>query len=150
MGRRWRSWLRHCATFRKVAGSISSGRTMALGSTQPLTEMNTSIISWGKGGRCIALTFLPPSCANCHKNWELRPPGTLRASTRIALPYVIHRRKIIIKNHSNTNSDVTLKRNHFMVTMKTCNHGSLREKPRPNHGDPVTNCSTSVTFSLLV
>ena len=42
---RWRSWLRHCATSRKVAGSIPdnvigifhwhnpSGRTMALGST---------------------------------------------------------------------------------------------------------------------
>ena len=48
-GTRWRSWLRHCATSRKVAGSIPdyiigifhrhnpSGRTMALGSTQSLT-----------------------------------------------------------------------------------------------------------------
>jgi hypothetical protein len=51
--------LMHCATNRKVAGSISdgvgeiihwrnlSGRTMALGSTQPLTKMSTRIISWG-------------------------------------------------------------------------------------------------------
>jgi hypothetical protein len=54
-GTRWRSWLRHCATSRKVAGSIldgviclnPSGRTMALGSTQPLTEMSTRNISWG-------------------------------------------------------------------------------------------------------
>jgi hypothetical protein len=50
--------LRHCATNRKVAGSIPdyvigifhwhnpSGRTMALGSTQPLTEMSTRNISW--------------------------------------------------------------------------------------------------------
>jgi hypothetical protein len=49
---RWRSWLRHYATSRMVAGSITngifgifnwinpSGRTMALGSTQPLTEMS--------------------------------------------------------------------------------------------------------------
>jgi hypothetical protein len=49
---RWRSWLRHCATSRKVAGSIPdgiiaifhshdpSGRTMALGSTQPVTQMS--------------------------------------------------------------------------------------------------------------
>jgi hypothetical protein len=56
---RWRSWLRHCATSRKVAGSILDGttdifhwynpygRTMALGSTQPLTEMSTMNISWG-------------------------------------------------------------------------------------------------------
>jgi hypothetical protein len=55
----WRIWLRHCATSRKVAGSIPdvvigifhwhnpSGSTMALGLTQPLTEMNTRNISWG-------------------------------------------------------------------------------------------------------
>jgi hypothetical protein len=53
-----RSWLRHCATSRKVAGSIPdvvigifpwhnpSGGTMALGSNQPLTEMSTRNISW--------------------------------------------------------------------------------------------------------
>ena len=33
-----------------------SGRTMVLGSTQPLTEISTRNISWGKGGRCIVLT----------------------------------------------------------------------------------------------
>ena len=55
----WRSWLRHCATSWKVAGSIPddvngifhwqipSGSTMALGLTQPLTEMSTRNISWG-------------------------------------------------------------------------------------------------------
>jgi len=54
---RWRGWLRHCATSRKVAGLIPdgftgnlhwrnhSGSTMALGSTQPLTEMSTRNIS---------------------------------------------------------------------------------------------------------
>ena len=52
-------WLRHYATNRQVAGSIPddvieifqwhnpSGRTMTLGSTQPLTEMSTRCISWG-------------------------------------------------------------------------------------------------------
>jgi hypothetical protein len=56
---RWRSWLKHCATNRQVAGSIldgvsgffhwhnPSGRTMALGLTQSLTEMSTRNISWG-------------------------------------------------------------------------------------------------------
>jgi len=51
--------LRCCATNRKVADSIPDGvvgifhrhnpsdRTMALGSTQPLTEMSTRSISWG-------------------------------------------------------------------------------------------------------
>jgi hypothetical protein len=58
-GTRWRIWLRHCATRWKVAGSIPDGvigifrwhnpfgRTMVLGSTQPLTEMSTRNISWG-------------------------------------------------------------------------------------------------------
>jgi len=57
-GTRWRRWLRHCATNRKVAGSIPdgvtgifhwhnpSGRTMALSLTQPLTEMSTRNTSW--------------------------------------------------------------------------------------------------------
>jgi len=52
----------HCATSRKVAGLIPggvtgffhwhnpSGRTMALGSNQPLTEMRTRNISWEKRG----------------------------------------------------------------------------------------------------
>jgi len=43
-----------------------SGRTMTLGLTQPLTEMSTRNVSWrGKGGRCVGLTTLPPSCADC-------------------------------------------------------------------------------------
>jgi hypothetical protein len=52
----------------------SSGRTMALGSTQPLREMSTR-----KVGRCVGLTTLPPSCADFLKILELQPPGTLRA-----------------------------------------------------------------------
>ena len=52
-------WLTCCATNRKVAGSIPdcvigifhrhnlSARTIALGSTQPLTETSTRSISWG-------------------------------------------------------------------------------------------------------
>jgi hypothetical protein len=56
---RWRSWLIHGVISRKVTGSISDGvigifhwhnpcgLTMALGLTQPLTEMSTRNISWG-------------------------------------------------------------------------------------------------------
>jgi hypothetical protein len=52
-------WLRYCAINRKVTGSIPDGvtgifhphtpsdRTMALGSTQPLTDVSTRNISWG-------------------------------------------------------------------------------------------------------
>jgi hypothetical protein len=32
----------------------------------------------GKCGRCIGLTTLPSSCAECIESWEPQPPGTLR------------------------------------------------------------------------
>jgi hypothetical protein len=75
----WRSWLRHCTTNRKVAGSIPdgiigifhpSGRTMALGvdSAANIHEYQEYFLV-SKGGRCIGLTNLSPS-------WN---PGTLRS-----------------------------------------------------------------------
>jgi hypothetical protein len=33
----------------------------------------------GKGSRCVGLTTLPPSCADCLEVWKPRPPATLRA-----------------------------------------------------------------------
>jgi len=33
----------------------------------------------GKGGRCVGLTTLPPSCVDCVEICEPQPPGTLRA-----------------------------------------------------------------------
>jgi hypothetical protein len=33
----------------------------------------------GKGGRCVMLTTLPTSCADCIEIWDFQPPGTLRA-----------------------------------------------------------------------
>jgi len=57
-GARWRSWFRHCATSRKVAGSFPDGmivvflllnpscRTMSLGSNQPLKDMSIRNNSW--------------------------------------------------------------------------------------------------------
>ena len=33
----------------------------------------------GKGGRCVGLTTLPHSCADCLDIWEPQSPGTLRA-----------------------------------------------------------------------
>ena len=81
-------WLRHCDTSSNVAGSIPdgvigifhwhnpSGRTMALGSTQPLTEVSTRDVCWGgNGGRCAGLT-LPPTRADCLEIWEPHRPGT--------------------------------------------------------------------------
>ena len=91
-GTRWCSWLRHCATSRKVAGSIRggvieifhwhkpSGRTMDLGfDTDSNRNEYQEYFLWGEGGQCVWLTALPLSCADCLEIWEPQPPGTLRA-----------------------------------------------------------------------
>jgi hypothetical protein len=60
-----------------------SSRTMALGSTQPLTKMSTRNLPGGvKGGRRVGLTTLPPSVSRMSENvWESQPLATLIAST---------------------------------------------------------------------
>ena len=86
-------WLRCCATHRKVAGSIPDGvigifhwhnpsdRTMALGSTQPLTEMSTRSIFWGKLGRCIRLHCPVPLSFNLGTLTSWNPLGQSRPVT---------------------------------------------------------------------
>jgi len=63
---------------------------LALGLTQPLTEMCTRNISWvGKSGRYVGLTPLPASCADCLKIWDpqlLEPSWLVRVCNGIALP----------------------------------------------------------------
>ena len=70
----------HCATSWKVAGSIPdgvigifhwhnpSGSTMALASTQPLTEMSTRNISWAVKAADSLTTFV------CRLSWNLGSP----------------------------------------------------------------------------
>jgi hypothetical protein len=72
------SWLRQFTTTWKVIDKFQLGscflqldlsiHTVALGSTQPLTEICTRHIAWGgKGSGCEGLKTLPPSCADCLK-----------------------------------------------------------------------------------
>jgi hypothetical protein len=103
-GTQWRSWLRHYATSRKVAGSIPdgvtgishwhnpSGRTMALEPTQSLTEMTIRNNSWGKCGRCVGLTTLPLSCAHCLKICHLNllePSGSVIDLWRDSFTFIV-------------------------------------------------------------
>jgi hypothetical protein len=61
---------------------------MALGSTQPVTGMSTA---GGKGGRCIELRTLRPSCPDSLEilrvstSWS--PKGLSRAVQELLLPY---------------------------------------------------------------
>jgi hypothetical protein len=79
MGTRWHSKSWHCATSQKVACSIPDsisqvfhrlnpyGLSVAVVITQPSTQVSTmeGVSPGGKGGRCISLTTLLPSCADC-------------------------------------------------------------------------------------
>jgi hypothetical protein len=48
-----------------------SGRTMALELTQTLNRNEyQEYFLGGKGGRCVGLTALTPSCADCLEIWE--------------------------------------------------------------------------------
>jgi hypothetical protein len=69
---------RHCATSRKVAGSFPdcfinifycchpSGHSVTLGVDSASNRNDyQGYFLGGKGGRCVGLTPLPPSCADC-------------------------------------------------------------------------------------
>jgi len=62
---------------------------MALGSTQPLTEMSTRNIYWGgKGSQCVGLTTLPPHVPTVLKSGSLsllEPSGHVQACNGIAI-----------------------------------------------------------------
>ena len=80
-----------------------SDLTVALGTTHPLTEMSTRIISWGKVGRCVRLKNLPPSCAVVLKSGNLNfleTSGPLQACNETDLPLHLCQRlrKAIISN----------------------------------------------------
>jgi len=78
--------VRHCTTNWKVTGSIPDGVTGIFHRHYPSGHDSASnrneyqeYFPGGKGGQCVGLTTLPPSCADCLGIWEPQPPGTLRA-----------------------------------------------------------------------
>lgn len=64
---RWGNWIFHWLN--------PSSHTMALGTSESLTEISTRIVSWGggKGNRCVGLPNLPPSSADCLEILEALP-----------------------------------------------------------------------------
>ena len=101
----WRSWLRHCAISRYVAGLIPDGAigifhwhnpfscTMALGLTQPVTEVSTRNIPLGVkaagawGWRPYHLHV--PTVWKCGSLNLLEPSRPVQACNGIALPLYI-------------------------------------------------------------
>jgi len=107
-GIRCRSWLRHCATCWKVAGSIPDGHWNfsvtypfrlhygpRVDSASKRNEYQEYFLG-GKGGQCVGLTTLPPSCTDCLEIWgastppPLESPGPLQACNGIAVPFFKH------------------------------------------------------------
>jgi hypothetical protein len=89
---------------------------MALGSTQPLTEMSTRRISWGKCGRCVRLTTLPPSCAVVKKSGKLnllKPFGPLQTCNGTALPFAMKRTDLVVTETLPRKHDMTEKELNF-------------------------------------
>ena len=67
---------------------------MALGSTQPLTEMSTRSISWGQRRPVRKADNLPPSSAVVTKSGNLNflePSGPVQACNGAALPFYLSR-----------------------------------------------------------
>ena len=97
-------WLRCCATNRRVAGSIPAG---VIGIFHWHKGLPIALWRWGrlslwqkwvpgafpagKGGRCVRLSILPPSCTVVMKSGNLNflePSEPLQASNGTALPFI--------------------------------------------------------------
>ena len=63
------------------------------GSLSLLQKWVPGIFPGGNGGRCVGLTTLPPSCADCLQIWEpqlLEPSGPVHACNGIALSFYLY------------------------------------------------------------
>jgi len=91
-------WSRCCATNRKVVGSIQPVSLEFYIDIKSFrshygpgvdSAFNINAFPGGKGGRCIRLTTLPPSCAVVTKSGNLNflgPSGPLQACNGTVLP----------------------------------------------------------------
>ena len=58
---------------------VSLGAIMGLLGLFLLLLLILLLFPGGKGGRCVGLTNLPPSFADCLEFWKPQAPGTLRS-----------------------------------------------------------------------
>jgi len=80
--RMWRVWF-PVGSLEFFIDSNPFSRTIALVSTQPLTEMSIRNISWQvKAGQCVGLTTLPPSRVYCLEILEASTSWTPKSLSR--------------------------------------------------------------------
>jgi len=111
-------WLRCCATIRNVAGSIPAGVSgffndiksfrshygPGVDSASNRNEYREYFLG-GKGGRCVRLTTLPPSCAVFTKSGNLNflePSGLVQACNGTALPFTMKRHCFLVISNFST------------------------------------------------
>jgi hypothetical protein len=84
----------HLLLYRRNRENVEKLNAFSLSSKHTcLTEMSTRCISWSKGGRCVRLTTLPPSCAVVMKSGTLNyleRSGPLQACNGTVLPFIKH------------------------------------------------------------
>ena len=98
---------------------------MALGSTQPLTEMITRSISWGKGGHCVRLTTYHrpvPLLWNLGTLTSWNPLGPSGPVTGLLYLYLLHLR--LTFSRRDLRSSVTLRNVDFIYRRFGTNHRS--------------------------
>jgi hypothetical protein len=166
-GTRWPSWLRHCPA-KKVAGSIGVN-AISRHNPWPWSRLSLQqkwipgIFPGGKGSRCVGVTTLPPSCADCHEIWKPQAPGNLRVCAGLysdcitlpcdyhkpsatgwnpLVPLLPHRNHLISDNRQVTEMILVRACKLWMVSAKSrssCPHTSLRKE----RGAIYSTCSHS-------
>jgi hypothetical protein len=107
---------------------------MALGSTQPLTEIGTSKFPGGKGGRCVRLKSLPLSRAVATKSGKLNflePSGSLQACNGTAFTHFCQRLSQT-RGHSAAGRIMSMKNYSDTIRNRTRDLPPCSEVPQPS------------------
>ena len=125
-------------------------------SKQPLQAMSTRNISWGKGGRCVGLTTLPPQCADCLEIWEHQPLGTLRTCPvtvqglfyfYICIMYLVYRCNIVQHLRAGRSGDRIAVGARFSVPVQTGPETHPASCMTGTGSFPGVKCSRGVTLT---
>jgi hypothetical protein len=105
--------------------------------------MSTRCISWGKCGRCVRLTTLPPSCAVVMKSGNLNflaTSGPLQACNGTALPFILTSLYMLACNiHAGAPVTVCLHA-HVCVCVCPCAHKHTYITTNHNYSNSLEKC----------